>query len=94
MAISCLILLECSILYDITNVRTKTLFDVNDYIDIAFESLSKITFIGRLASNQNAVSIIVGEIKYTDRQIGATPYFLFENNPRNLRQKKHFTKLA
>ena len=54
MAISYLILLECSILYHITDVSTKTLFDVNDYIDIAFESSSNITYIGRLSSNKNA----------------------------------------
>ena len=48
------ILLKCSILSQITEVRTKTLFDVNDYIDIAFESSSNITYIGRLSSNKNA----------------------------------------
>ena len=44
----------CSILYHIIDVSTKTLFDVNDWIDIAFESSSDITYIGRFSSNHNA----------------------------------------
>ena len=57
------ILFGCSTFNHIIGIKTKALFDVNDHIDIAFESSSDIIYIGRLSSNQNAAIFLLVQLR-------------------------------